>query len=394
MNGHFYHQGYPGFSSFSTEPLGDHHSGSAWIQTTEGQQNFLESIPMSRMSQGAAVSGIEAQLFPHDFQEPWNTQHSSGEATMLERWFSQSSVEAVGSPPMSVRTVTSDHPDQAQSVELRPSLSQMSFPISSGHSDITDPSFNLPDAALYPNSPPYTDVQVYSESAYLDEMDASAGRGSFHNGLPNDSVRRRGRLVAMTTGSYTPFTSSGEEVMFTSPRDVMSQAFFEHSISQDDLSPTLDPLNIDDQTWPWDGGNEQSESGVSSPFTKDNAWSGPNVPNYTTSSQPQRYVPPILCHHTPPYIDSFCLEPTESPRSLETAVFPWMLRPHTNMFQRLPECIAPQLQGTEATVMEALIMSPTPVVIHFIRMPLLIQMDCIIAHGKTKIQTATTSLRS
>lgn len=305
MNGHYYSQGFPGFSSFSTEPLGDHHSGSAWIQTTEGQQNFLDSIPMSRMSQGAAVSGIDAQLFPLDFPDSWNTQHS-GNATMLKRWFSQSSVEAVESPPMSVRTVTSDHPDQAQSVELRPSLSQISFSISSGHSDITDRSFNLPDAALYPNSPPYTDVQVYSESAYLDDLDSSVGQGSFHNGHPNDRVRRQSHLMPVATGSYTPFTSSGEEVMFTSPRDVMSQAFFEHSISQDGLSPTLDPLNMDNQQWTWDGGNEQSGSGVSSPFSKDNAWSVPNAPNYTTSSQSQRYVPPILSHHTPSYKDYFC----------------------------------------------------------------------------------------
>ena len=222
---------------------------------------------------------------------------------MLERWFSQSSVDAVGSPPMSVRTVTSDHPDQAQSVELRPSSSQISFSISSGHSDITDRSFHLPDATLYPSSPPYTDVQVYSEPPYLDEMDSSVRRGSFHNGLSNDSVRRPSRLLPVATGSYTPFTSSGEEVMFTSPRDVMSHAFFEHNISQDDLSPTLDSLNIDNQPWTWDGGNEQSRSGVSSPFSKDNAWSVPNAPNYTTSSQSQRYVSPILSHHTPSYIN-------------------------------------------------------------------------------------------
>jgi hypothetical protein len=206
---------------------------------------------------------------------------------------------------MSVRTVTSDHPDQAQSVELRPSLSQISFPISSGHSDITDRSFNLSDA-LYPDSPPCTDGQVYSESAYLDEMNSSVRRGSFHNGLLNDSVRRQSRLMLLATGSYTPFTSSGEEVMFTSPRDVTSEAFFEHSVSQDGLSPTLDPLDIDDQAWAWDGGNDQSGSGVSSSFLKDNAWSVPNVPNYTTSFPSRRYVLPILSHYTPPYIDSFC----------------------------------------------------------------------------------------
>ena len=67
----------------------------------------------------------------------------------------------------------SDHPDQTQSAELRTSMSQMSFPISSGHSD-TDRPFSLFDTAFHSNSPPYTDDQVYSESAYFDEIESSA----------------------------------------------------------------------------------------------------------------------------------------------------------------------------------------------------------------------------
>ncbi len=112
---------------------------------------------MSRNSHVRAVPGIDARSLAVDAS--WTSQDTPIGAT-LQRWLAQNSHEAIGSPPTSVRTVTPDHPIEAQSVELRPSLSQMSH-----DSGLTDRSFSLPDTGVYPSNFNYnSDNQLYSES--------------------------------------------------------------------------------------------------------------------------------------------------------------------------------------------------------------------------------------
>lgn len=282
----FYPAGYSNFS-FATEPLGDHHSGPTWIPT-EGQQNFqipasqsstasgvtdsYDFIPMSRMSQGGATAGIDTHSLSIDVQNSWAAQNTNVE--MLERYLSQNSHDTVPSPPRSVRTVISEHPDKAQSVELRPSFSQVSFPTSSGHSDITDQSFSLPDnSAIYPSSPDYMDSQVYSELTYVDEMNPALRRASFHSGAASGNTRRSSQLLPLATGSSFPtIATSPEEVMFTTPMDLTSQPFFEHTIAQDGLHPSLDPLEISESSWVWETSIDEVESGASTPFSADVSW--------------------------------------------------------------------------------------------------------------------------
>lgn len=274
MNERLYSQGFTDISFPQMDPFIDGHTGSPW----EGQQNFhshsgengttdsYESVPMSRISHSGAVSGIDTRSFPIDASGPWSAQDSHM-GTILERWISQNSRETIGSPPTSIRTVTPEHPIKAQSVELRPSLSQMSH-----HSGITDRSFSLPDTGLYPSSLNYSDNQLYSESKYIDEIDSTVGHGSYHNGDAKSSSRRPSHLMMpVATGSSYPTYTSPEEVMFTSPMNVVPQAMFEPSITHD-VSAAMDPLNINDSIWAWDT-IDQPESGGSTPFPTDMAWS-------------------------------------------------------------------------------------------------------------------------
>ncbi len=288
-------QGYPEISFPQTDNLSDHHAGSLW----EGQQNFhshsdengtsdsYESVPMSRNSHGRAVSGMDAHSFSVD--SSWNAQDIPVEAA-LQRWLAQSSHEVIGSPPTSVRTVTPDHSIKAQSVELRPSLSQMSH-----NSGMTDRSFSLPDTGLFPSNHYNTDNQLYSESKYIDEFDSSVGHGSYHNGDSKGS-RRQSQLMPMVTGSSYPTYTSPEEVMFTSPMDVMSQTMFEPSLTHDGVSAAMDPLNINDSSWAqWDP-IDQPESEGSTPYSSDMTWSASadtkNTMNYSPThvTNSPRYV--------------------------------------------------------------------------------------------------------
>jgi len=292
MNELLYAQGYSGIS-FPMDPLNDRHTGSPW----EGQQNFnsnsgengstdsYESVPMSRNSHGA-VSGMDGRPFTLDTSVPWNAQESHM-GTILERWISQNSR---GSPPTSIRTVTPEHPIKAQSVELRTSLSQMSY-----RSGITDRSFSLPDTGLYPNSLNYSDNQLYSESKYIDDIDSSVGHGSYH-GDAKGSRRPSHLVMPVASGSsYSTYTSP-EEVMFTSPLNVMSQAMFEPSITHDSVSAAMDPLSINDSLWPWDA-IDQTESGGSTP---DMAWSAGATTKNSMSYSPNRATNSPRYVATPP----------------------------------------------------------------------------------------------
>jgi hypothetical protein len=280
--------------------LTDYNSGSS----LGGQQNYhshsrengttdsYESISMSRNSHGGAVSGMDAQSFHLDATASWSAQDSQLET--LERWFSQSSRESIGSPQNSFRTVTPEHSIKAQSVELLPSLSQMSH-----RSGNTDRSFSLPDNGLYPSSLDFSDNRIYSELKCIDDMDSSVGHGSYNEDAKSSS-RRPSHLMLVSSGSSYPTHSSPAEVMFASPMELMSQAMFEPVITHG-VSAPMDPLNIGDSLWAtWDS-NDQPDSGESTPYSADMAWSaGPTTKNSMTYSptratNPPRYVaiPPM-----------------------------------------------------------------------------------------------------
>lgn len=294
------------------------HSGSSW----EGQQNSqyhsgenstadnYESDAMAQMSHGGAVSGIDTRSYTLCASSSWGTEDTS--VAMLEHvdsWIIHNSREVFGSPPTSARTVTPDHPVKAISVELRPTLSQMSH----AHSDITDRSFSVPDTGLYPNSPNYADNQIYIESKYIDDMDSSVSYGSFRNGDVKATSRRSSQLLPVATGSSFPtYTTSPDEVMFTSPMDVMSHAMFDSSISQDGVSSALDPMNINDSLWaPWD--IDQPGSGVSTPYSTD-AWSATANAKKTANYSPNQTQSPrcVSIHSTdsPTFLTHLCFART------------------------------------------------------------------------------------
>jgi hypothetical protein len=292
-------------SFLQMDHLSDRHTGSPW----EGPQNFhshsgengntdsYESVPMSRNSHNGAVSGMDARSFSLDASGSWSAQDSSSLGPILERWMSQNSHEANGSPPASVRTVTPEHSIKAQSVELRPSLSQMSH-----HSSITDRSFSLPDTGHYPSSLNYSDNLLYSESKYIDDIDSSVGHASYHNGDAKGSSRRPSHMMPLATGASYPTYTSPEEVMFTSPMDVMSQAMFEPSITHDGVSAAMDPLNTNDSLWTWDA-IDQPESGGSTPFPTDIAWSAG-----ATTKNPMNYSP-NRATNSPRYVATHSMDP-------------------------------------------------------------------------------------
>jgi hypothetical protein len=225
---------------------------------------------------------------------------------MLEQWI-QGVREAAGSPPTSLRTDTTERPADAQSVELHPSLSQ----ISHAHSDITDRSFSLPDTGLYPNSPNYMEDHLYSEpQQYLDDIDSSVGYRPFRNGDVKDTSRRPSPLLVATRSYYPAFTASPDEVMFTSPMDVMPHAIYGSSNSQDGISSEMDPLNMHDSIWTWDGIDQPGSCG-STPTSTEFPWSPAATTKNTANYSPNQATHSLRCvstHSTRPYLPhiAFC----------------------------------------------------------------------------------------
>jgi hypothetical protein len=176
----------------------------------------------------------------------------------------------------------------------------------SDHSGIADRSFSLPDNGLYP-SLNYSDnqpCQLYSESRYIDEIDSSVAHVPYHNGDAKSSSRRAGYLMmSVADGSFYPTYTAPREVSFSSPMDIMSQAMFEPDITQDGVSATMDPLNINDSFSTWDA-IDQPESGGSTPSSIDMTWSAGSItgspmgysPNRTTNSPRYVTIPSIDPH--------------------------------------------------------------------------------------------------
>jgi hypothetical protein len=295
INGHHYAYGYP--ELYDTEPLGDL-SGQNWTQSAEGQQYFHVSMAMGRVPNNGVIAGLDAPSLGYVQSGAWGAQHSGVDAALMERFLLSQTSRTVMTPSASWRTSSSDQP---QSVELRASLSSMSFHISSGQSEH---SFNMHDnAGLYPDSPPYTDGQVCYE-AYPEDAIAPRVHGSLRNGVPHSSLSGLSRLMTAETDAYGAFSTSPEHAMlYTSPSDIMPGVYFAPSVSPDNYSPAMESLQLDDQPLTWSG-NEQPGSGVSSPSSHDMGWNSSVGNNYITSAQGLRYVPPIHWVSSSPYMDS------------------------------------------------------------------------------------------
>lgn len=344
------------------ESLSDRHTGSP----LGGQQNFhshpvengntdsFEFVSMSRDSHGGAVSGMDTQSFSLDAS--WPAQDSTLETTL--GWLLQSSQDAMGSPPASVRTVTSERPVKAQSVELSQSLSQNSH-----HSGMTDRSLSLPDTGLYPN---YNTDNLYSESKYIDEIDST--HGSYHNGDAKGSSRRQSHMMPIVTGSSYP---AFKEVMFTSPMDPMSQVMFEPSVTHDGISPAMNPMDMNDSPWPqWDGINQREESEGSTPYSSDINWPAGAATKHTinylsnhATNSPRYVVIQSVDSHLPHTF--YLLGPAGRPWSSRTAVSMEITLPITRR-DMMMAC----LDLTEAIAMGVLTMTVLPVTIRCTRRPL------------------------
>lgn len=212
---------------------------------------------------------------------------------MLEQWI-QSDREAAGSPPTSLRTDTTERPVDAQSVELHPSLSQVSH----AHSDITNRSLSLPDNGLLPNSPNYLEDHLHSESQrYLDDMDSSVEYGPFHKRNVKDASRRPSQLLVATRSYYPAFTATPDEVMFTSPMDVMPYAIYDSSNSQNGISSKMDLLNMRDSIWTGDG-IDQPESCGSTPTPPEFARSPATTTKNTANYSPNQATHSLRCVST------------------------------------------------------------------------------------------------
>lgn len=319
----FSSSGYLGFSFHATEPLREYHSDPSWTEANEGSQYFhgqafqteeqdgfsdmLPTVSLAQMSQNGSV-------FTQDISSQWISRNSSTAHTgalEMERWISQSSIDSVGTS-VSRRTTLMDHEEQEQSLDqLRPSLaSRMSFPSSSGRSDISEHSISLTDSALYTSSPQYMDLQSYSELPYQNGEESSAGYTPRPRTSTSGVSRHSSLLLPVSTdGPFSLYANPAEEITFSSPLDMMSpqMALAPHRFPQSRSMSAADHDRNGNPIFVYNGAHEFPVSRVTSPTVTEDNWSvGHKVESPTETVLEQnstlgspRYVS-VSCLHLSP----------------------------------------------------------------------------------------------
>ncbi|KAI9742235.1 MAG: hypothetical protein M1818_004135 [Claussenomyces sp. TS43310] len=219
------------------------------------------SVSMAQLSQGGSLPALDTQAYVQGLPNQWMSKASSSAQTGAHESEHNS---RRGSMP---RTATiPDLHDQVESVELGPSLSQMSYTLSSSRSDVTDTdtSLSLHDAALYPSTQQYMDLQAYSEYSYKDDEDMNQGYASFSRRSTNDFSRLPSSLLPLTAESFNLFTNPGDDIMFSPPLDMVSPTLMTSKYVQSQDLSAMEPLEDSSPLILWNGLESQA-SRISSP---------------------------------------------------------------------------------------------------------------------------------
>lgn len=172
---------------------------------------------------------------------------------------------------------------------MYPSISQMSYQMSSARSDITGRSNSPETCGLY--TPQKIDMP-FENFPYQGE-DFSGAQTNFHR----DSMSS----IVLTTGpSYSLYSTAGDDyVSVNGPSDLSSQA----QISRGSLM--YNPGNIMESAAPWSNGTDYLDSRTSSPVLLEDPWVMAPPPIMISTMENSLNYSPSIEGMSPGYVDEF-----------------------------------------------------------------------------------------
>ncbi|KAL3428236.1 C2H2 transcription factor [Phlyctema vagabunda] len=211
-----------GFSLHHTEPVQQgHYSIQSWNQSGQGQQyfqpdtvsqghshnGFSQSFQVGQMSQNQS-NGRASQGYPDNTREQWNEDSAATQSVAMARFDSQDSMGA-----QSQRTAASsisDYHDHARSVRMYPSITQVSFPMSSAPSDVRGRSASPADGSLF--TPTQTEYQVYDNFQFNAE-DITDANTFFHRDSVA-SIANRSVAGSVTTDASASMFATADDMPY------------------------------------------------------------------------------------------------------------------------------------------------------------------------------------
>jgi hypothetical protein len=275
-----------GFSLHQTEPIQGKNNGS-W--SGEGQQ-YLHQHPIS--SQGNVQGLSDFNAFPVQDTRTVQNRGRSSLGSTRSQWNAELSATQMESAEMSrfpsqdsigkqSRRTTNSY-DHNQSTRMYPSVSQMSYQMSSARSDVTGRSNSPEIAALYTPSQ-QIELHAFDSFPYTEDL---PGEHSIYHGDSASGVVTHPINVSLTTASsYSLYATAGDEAFVPVPGGPNTLT------SQGSVSLMYTPGTILDVS-AWDNGTDYLDSRRSSPILGEDSWPLPSAPIMVSPmNSPLNYSP-------------------------------------------------------------------------------------------------------
>lgn len=185
---------------------------------------------------------------------------------------------------------------------MYPSVSQMSYPMSSARSDVTGRS-NSPDSVALYTPTQQLDLHAFDSFPYPGEEDFSEAQYIFHRGSTSGNASTSAGVSLTTGSSYTMFPASGDEDFVnvsTGPSTFSTQG----PASRDSM--IYNPGTIMESPTLWDNGTTDFlDSQRSSPILLGDPWPLPATAIMTSNTDSPLDYSPSLEGRSPRYVEDF-----------------------------------------------------------------------------------------
>jgi hypothetical protein len=290
--------GLPEFSFYQTGISQEPFDGSCWIDPIEGQQYFSEApsrgdqagfAETSQESSGSHLhplgSGLGIDQMSRNFSSrrwPDANDAAQSQAAKMTRWASQESSSGQISQGL-------NDTEQAQSVMLQSSSSQMSFPISSNKSDVTDFSTSMSENGMYAPSHDNFGYQAYTGFSPRENEDTFLNIDALDDGSMNQASQ--GSMPVLPSA----YAHSEAMMNYTSMPESPATSMSEMAISR----PASHGGNLF-SNYRWDGASTYAESQTSPPGLIEDSWTG--VTPLALSTDTSSNHSPNLHAYSPRYV--------------------------------------------------------------------------------------------
>jgi hypothetical protein len=258
-------------------------------------QGFSDSFNLFSVQEAQTGRSHDRSSFSGSTRSQWKAELSATqiESAEMARFPSQDSIGA-----QSHRTTNSY--DHSRSTRMYPSVSQMSYQMSSARSDVTGRS-NSPDSVALYTPIQQIDFHGYDSLPYPSGDDYSGSQAVFHKGSTSGNALSTAG-VPLTSGSFSLFPATGDE-NFVHVSVGLNPISSQDPVSRDSM--IYNPGAIMESPTLWDNGTDFLDSQRSSPVLLETPWSLPAAAIMTSNANSPLDYSPSLEGLSPRYVEDF-----------------------------------------------------------------------------------------